>query len=39
MIHVDSGRNQAALLPAGPGVYRFRDAAGRVIYLGPPGAG
>jgi excinuclease UvrABC nuclease subunit len=27
-------REQAALLPSAPGVYRFRDAAGRILYLG-----
>ena len=27
-------RDLAARLPAAPGVYRFRDAAGRVLYLG-----
>jgi excinuclease ABC subunit C len=29
-----SPRDQVARLPLGPGVYRFRDAAGRVLYLG-----
>ena len=29
-----SPRAQAARLPPGPGVYRFRDGAGRVLYLG-----
>src|SRR6516225_9079888 len=29
-----SPRAQAARLPPGPGVYRFRDAAGAVLYLG-----
>jgi excinuclease ABC subunit C len=29
-----SGREQAALLPLAPGVYRFRDGAGKVLYLG-----
>jgi excinuclease ABC subunit C len=28
------GRGQAGRLPAAPGVYRFRDGAGRVLYLG-----
>src|SRR5215469_5001118 len=27
-------RDQVARLPLSPGVYRFRDAAGRVLYLG-----
>lgn len=27
-------REQAALLPPAPGVYRFRDASGRILYLG-----
>ena len=27
-------REQVARLPPGPGVYRFRDAAGTVLYLG-----
>jgi excinuclease ABC subunit C len=29
-----SARDQAALLPLTPGVYRFRDPAGRPLYLG-----
>jgi excinuclease ABC subunit C len=29
-----SVRDQASLLPLGPGVYRFRDATGRILYLG-----
>jgi excinuclease ABC subunit C len=29
-----SARDQVALLPFAPGVYRFRDAGGRVLYLG-----
>jgi excinuclease ABC subunit C len=29
-----SARELAARLPPGPGVYRFRDAAGHVLYLG-----
>jgi excinuclease ABC subunit C len=29
-----SPREAAGRLPLGPGVYRFRDAAGRVLYLG-----
>ncbi len=29
-----SSREQAARLPPGPGVYRFRGAAGHVLYLG-----
>jgi excinuclease ABC subunit C len=29
-----SARDQAALLPLTPGVYRFRDATGRPLYLG-----
>jgi excinuclease ABC subunit C len=29
-----SPRGQAARLPLGPGVYRFRDAAGQVLYVG-----
>ena len=31
---VVSPRDQVARLPSGPGVYRFRDAAGRVLYVG-----
>jgi excinuclease ABC subunit C len=27
-------RTLVSLLPAGPGVYRFRDASGRVLYIG-----
>jgi len=30
----NTARDQAALLPPVPGVYRFRDVAGRVLYLG-----
>jgi excinuclease ABC subunit C len=30
----NSARDQAALLPAAPGVYRFRDSSGRALYLG-----
>ena len=29
-----SARELAARLPPGPGVYRFRDGSGRVLYLG-----
>jgi excinuclease ABC subunit C len=31
---VASPREQVSRLPPGPGVYRFRDAAGRVLYVG-----
>ena len=31
---VDPPRDQVARLPPGPGVYRFRDASERVLYLG-----
>src|ERR1700722_15457775 len=31
---VPQPRDRARLLPAAPGVYRFSDAAGRVLYLG-----
>jgi len=29
-----SPRATVARLPLGPGVYRFRDAAGRILYVG-----
>jgi excinuclease ABC subunit C len=34
MMRVEGARDQAALLPSAPGVYRFRDTTGRVLYLG-----